>query len=273
MVEPWCTLLGAEVAGEDKVFCLNASRTSLRLGGGFVEVLEPDGAGILADAVAKRGAHLFGAGISCVDVSRFHSRMQSFTDVCSLESGQLFLKGEAVGIDGLRIVVSAHENRSKVGEIDYLYEATLLAADASKVTTRIAEVFDLDVGKFVAIESSHFGYAGVLTLFQRDRLHRFEVITPQDGGTSMARFFQKAGPSLYMAFAETSRIFEIEQRVRAAGEGVTVDRPESRSPSNPADQIWLHPSTLGGVMLGLSRPSMAWRWSGQPERVPGIDGD
>jgi hypothetical protein len=34
-----------------------------------------------------------------------------------------------------------------------------------------------------------------------------------------------------------------------------------------ADQIWLHPATLGGMMLGLSRPSMAWSWSGSPERV------
>ena len=37
------------------------------MGTGFIEVLEPDGAGILSDAVANRGPHLFAAGASCLD--------------------------------------------------------------------------------------------------------------------------------------------------------------------------------------------------------------
>jgi hypothetical protein len=48
---------------------------------------------------------------------------------------------------------------------------------------------------------------------------------------------------------------------------VTVDRPEGRRPDQSPDQVWIHPPTLGGVMLGVSRPSMAWMWSGHPERV------
>ena len=101
-------------------------------------------------------------------------------------------------------------------------------------------------------------------------LHRFEVITPLVPGNTMGRFFTRTGPCLYMAYAETSDILTIEERVKERGEGITLDRPDDRSDRLPADGLWLHPKTLGGVMLGLSRPTMAWRWSGHPERVEEI---
>jgi hypothetical protein len=73
-----------------------------------------------------------------------------------------------------------------------------------------------------------------------------------------------------MAYAETSDLLEIENRVKARGEAVTIDRPEGRSDDKPADGLWLHPKSLGGMMLGLSRPTKAWQWSGHPERVEQI---
>ncbi len=86
----------------------------------------------------------------------------------------------------------------------------------------------------------------------------------------MERYFSKFGQSLYMAFAETPDIRAIEDRAIALGAGFTVDRPADRDSRKNADQLWLHPRTLGGMMLGLSRPSMAWHWSGHPERVEAI---
>ena len=35
----------------------------------------------------------------------------------------------------------------------------------------------------------------------------------------------------------------------------------------PVDNLFLHPGALHGVMLGISRSSFAWTWSGCPERV------
>ena len=70
-----------------------------------------------------------------------------------------------------------------------------------------------------------------------------------------------------MEFAETANILSIEQKVFEQGWGMTIDRPDEYFEGFAADRIWLHPSTLGGVMLGLSRPSMAWRWSGSPKKV------
>ncbi|HAC60162.1 MAG TPA: hypothetical protein DCF73_17640, partial [Rhodobiaceae bacterium] len=131
-------------------------------------------------------------------------------------------------------------------------------------------LFGLDDSNYTEIVSDVFGYRGTLTLFERDQLHRLEVIEPTTPGTTMDRYFRKFGQSLYMAFAETSRINLIAERAAASGAGHTIDRPETRASHLPCDQLWLHPKALGGMMLGLSRPSMAWAWSGHPERVESL---
>ena len=269
-LDGWQSILGAEVSTVDKIACLNATRTSLRLGSGFVELLEPDGAGILADAVSHRGAHMFAAGASCLDVKQVQEKLSSRYNNITPEGGQLFVDGADIGIDGLRVVVSEHEERPQVGDIDFLYEATLLASSSEEETAKFADVFSLDAQEFVSINSPNFGYSGTLTLFRKDLLHRFEVITPLEPTNTMGRFFSKIGPCLYMAYAETSDLLEIEKRVKERGEAITVDRPEDRSDDLQADGLWLHPRSLGGMMLGLSRPTQAWKWSGHPERVEAI---
>lgn len=265
--EGWQTILGAQVCGSDKVACLNATRTSLRLGSGIVELLEPDGTGILADAVAARGAHMFSAGASCEDVTEVQASLSARFDNITSEGEQLFIDGSDIGIEGLRVVVSKHEEREQVGKTDFFYEATLLAANSEEETEKFSRVFSLDAQEFVEIKSPGFGYSGTLTLFRKDLLHRFEVISPLEPTNTMGRFFNKIGPCLYMAYAETSDLLEIEQSVKERGEAITVDRPADRGEDQVADGLWLHPKSLGGMMLGLSRPTKAWQWSGHPERV------
>lgn len=81
----------------------------------------------------------------------------------------------------------------------------------------------------------------------------------------MGRYHAREGACLYMGFGEAPDLLGIERQIQEGG--VTVDRPEGRTAYQSPDQIWIHPPTLGGVMLGVSRPSMAWMWSGHPERV------
>ena len=269
-IQRWVEVLGAELAGQSKIACLSANCTTLRIGRSEVEILEADGAGLVDDAVRQRGAHMFSAGASTHDVHAVQRKLAQLTSDALLEAGRLYIDGASINIPGLRLVVSPHEERSRVGLIDYLYEATVLAGDADALTRRFAEVFALDARDFAQIDSPRFGYDGQLTLFRSEALHRFEVITPLDLAKTMGRFFTKIGPCLYMSFAETSEILEIERRVKHLELGQTIDRPEDRSTELPADQIWLHPPTLGGVMLGLSRPTMAWSWSGKPDRVQPI---
>ena len=58
-IKAWQDLLGAQVEGSDVIQHLNADRTRLRLGKGFIEILQPKGPGVIADAIAARGATLF----------------------------------------------------------------------------------------------------------------------------------------------------------------------------------------------------------------------
>ena len=33
------------------------------------------------------------------------------------------------------------------------------------------------------------------------------------------------------------------------------------------DGLWIHPGALHGLLLGVSRTTLAWEWSGRPELV------
>ena len=94
-------------------------------------------------------------------------------------------------------------------------------------------------------------------------LDRVETIHPFDATKTMGRFFAKGGPCLYMCFAETDRPAEVRERALAhAADHWTGPRDGDRP-----DNQFLHPRALGGVMLGVSRTTWAWSWSGAPERI------
>jgi hypothetical protein len=261
----WVELLGAEPAGAQRIACLAARCSRYRLGRGWIELLEPDGAGPVADAVARRGGHLFAAGAAAADLDAVVAQLRNRGAEPLLEGGQAHLDPVASGI-GLRAVLSPDAALEPVGDVDFLYEVTLLVRDAPEAVGRCASLFGLDPSVFVPIESEQYGYAGSLTLFDRERLDRFEVITPNAAGNTMGRFFARAGESFYMAFAESAALAVIEERARESGGGFTRVPPDSGE-GRAADTVFLHPPALGGMMLGLSRPTMAWQWSGHPERV------
>jgi catechol 2,3-dioxygenase-like lactoylglutathione lyase family enzyme len=268
----WRARLGAEEVGRGRVAWLSARRTTLRAGRSDVELLEPDGEGLLADELRRRGrAHLFAAGATSDDPAATAAQAAKTGAEVRAEDGRQWI---AIEIEGapIRFVVSAPAERAPAGDLDYLYEATVLAADQAGAVDRIARTFALDPATFTTITSAAFGYTGVLTLFRPGRLHRFEVITPTDMAKTMGRYYGRERASFYMAFAESARLLEIEASAKAAGAGITLDRPAGRPDSVVADQLWLHPPTLGGMMLGVSRPTMAWTWSGAPERVEAVQG-
>ncbi|MBW2316129.1 MAG: hypothetical protein JRH10_18315 [Deltaproteobacteria bacterium] len=263
----WVSLLGAEHAGDDSIAGLGAKRSRYRLGDGFVELLEPDGAGEVGDAVSVRGAHLFAAGAATPDLAALRAHLHDRGVRPHEEAGQLHLDAEQTGGHGLRIVVSSEEALEPIGAVDGLYEVTNLVQDAKATSTACADLFGLAASAFVPIDSSHFGYDGFLTLFHPDRLHRFEVITPRVPENTMGRFFTRSGECLYMAFAESVELASIEERAAGEKVGFTAVPPAKGAGSDGPDTIFLHPKTLGGMMLGISRRHHAWTWSGSPERA------
>ncbi len=263
----WRARVGAEEVGRDRVGWLGARRTTLRAGTSDLELVEPDGEGLLADELRRRGrAHLFAAGATADDPAAMAARAARAGAACHAEGASQVITIE-IEVAPIRFVVSPPADRAKAGRLDFLYEATVLAADQAGAVERISRTFGLDSAHFTEITSETFGYTGVLTLFRPGQLHRFEVITPTDMQKTMGRYYARERASFYMAFAESGRMLEIERGARADGAGITVDRPPERADAITADQLWLHPPAMGGMMLGVSRPTMAWLWSGAPERV------
>lgn len=264
----WEQLLDAEPAGTSPRPALGAVAHRWRVGDGWLEVLTPDGDGIVSYALEARGGpHLFAGGFTTTDLDALSAHLDA-AGVKPLWDGERMVLDEAVtGVPGLRLLVGEHVDQESVGLIDTFYELTDLVADADAATRRLAEVLGLDAAAFEPIASDEYGYRGTLTLFQRDRLDRLEMITPDQAGTTMHRYYQRIGGGLYMAFAESGELAEIERRALDAGLGHTaVPAPGKRDPLG-AHTVFLHPDALGGMMLGLSRRSYAWTWSGHPERV------
>ncbi len=255
-------LLDAAIVREDRVRGLAAQRSVVRMGSSEVELLEPDGAGPVADYLAATQGGLFAAGFATPDMAHLRAELASSGVAYSDEGGQLFLAPEALGLPGLRAVISAAADRPAAGLVRHLYEATLLVQDCAAAVRAAASRFGLDAAHFVPIRSAEFGYEGVLTLFDPDRLDRMEIITPNDPGKTMGRFFARRGASWYMCYAEAADLRVIRARLLEHAPHDWTG-PRDGTPEN----LFIHPRALGGMMLGVSRTTYAWTWSGHPERV------
>jgi hypothetical protein len=255
-------LLGTETVRDDRVHSLGAARTTLRLGTSEIELLEPDGSGVTADFLASTRGGLFAAGFATPDLAALRSHVERRGVTVVEEGGQLHLAPEAVGLPGLRAVISREAERGSAGLARHLYEVTYLVPAHEPAAALAAATFGLDPARFVAIRSEQFGYEGVLTLFAPDRLDRIEVITPFDAGKTMGRFFARRGPSLYMCYAEADDLPALRARLL---EHAPQDWTGPRD--GPLDNLFIHPKALGGMMMGVSRTTFGWTWSGRPERV------
>ena len=198
-------LLDAGIVGEDRVGGLAARRTVLRLGSSEVELLEPDGAGVVADFLSAARGGLFAAGFATSNISGLRARLAALGVTCGEEGGQLFIEPRLPQLPGLRAVISrAASVPAAAGLVQHLYEATLLVSDFRAVVAAAAEAFGLEATYFVPIRSQEFGYEGVLTLFDPNQLDRMEIITPNDPVKTMGRFFARRGACWYMCFAEAA---------------------------------------------------------------------
>jgi hypothetical protein len=168
-----------------------------------------------------------------------------------------------LGVPGLRAVLSAEAERECVGLLDRFYEVTLLGAHWKETAERIAAQLALDARGFVPIRSAEYGYEGVLTLFHPARLDRIEVVTPLDPAKTMGRFFARRGPSLYMCYAESNDTAALRARLLECAREHWTGPREGLAPDN----LFVHPAALSGLLLGVSRRSFAWTWSGSPGRV------
>ena len=263
VAQRWVELLDARIDRTDTVPALAATRVVINVGDAQVEILQPTGPGLVADHLSAGRGGPFAAGVATDDLDSLRARFDA-CGVVPIELGeQLYLNGAALGIPGLDLVVSRHQPRDAVGLMSNLYEATHLTDDPDGTCSRFAEVFGLAQEQFVPISSDAYGYAGFLTLFDPAALHRIETIYPRDAEKTMGRYFGRFGPSMYMCYGETDNLPGLRERL------IELAPDDWTGSNDDPNGLFVHPRALGGVMLGVSRRSYAWTWSGSPDRVSG----
>jgi hypothetical protein len=257
----WCDLVAAVIDRREPEPTLGSRKTVLRIGDAEMEIHEPVETGPVAEHLQHSGGP-FAVGLAARDLDALLAHLERQKIVPqALAEGRWFCDSASLGIPGLRVVLSETEEHAPVGLLENLYECTHLTADAAASTAAIARVFGLDAGEFVAIGSDTYGYEGSLTLFDSQRLHRIETIHPYDRTKTMGRYFERFGPSLYMCYGEAADLAPIRERMKALA-------PDDWTGSDDdPDGMFIHPRATGSTMLGISRISHAWSWSGYPERI------
>jgi hypothetical protein len=259
VAERWESLLGAmrhESAIEPS---LGALRTRLHVGNGAVDIFSPSAPGIIESAFRRRGEHLFASAISTTDDFASIDDKAMAASV-PLTDGSILLPGDTFGAEGISIIVRRAEKRPSVGRIRQWYEGTMLVDDFRKTVLTIAGILGLDTSAHCVLESDEFGYNGILTLFEPGHLSRFEIVTPWSKSSTMNRFYKKNGQCLYMAFGESDHLVAVGGLLNADGFDYV-----KHSRDGAMTELWIPPAALGGVMVGMSVPNEAWRWSsGEP---------
>jgi hypothetical protein len=264
--ETFQRLFGAERARLDESAHLNAWRSILSIGESELELCEARGPGIVRDFLERWGEGLLCAGFASADPEALAANLESMRAPYVREGAQLYLPGTTTA--GFPMVISPLAERPRVGPVSFFYEATnTLDSDWKTVADLYSRLFQLDAQKFSPISSARFGYEGTLTLFDPPaRLDRIELSqTFPDRPSAMRRFVEKhGGDSLYMCYLETDDYDALQKRLRAGGATLI---PRGPSIETERDGCWVHPKSLHGLLLGISRHTLAWEWSGQPERV------
>jgi hypothetical protein len=255
-------VFGGELVRRDTLGPYHARRSTMAAGCSLIELLEPDGAGVVQDFVSQWQSGLFGVGFSVDDVGAAARHLETSGAQFEQSGGQLLLDPRATF--GMRTAISKHHERAPVGAIKWAYEVTNVVGDWRAASEQYARIFALDASRFSPITSKEFGYTGTLTLFNPpERLDRVEIAQITDYNLAMGRFHKRRGDSLYMFFVETDDVGALEHRLQALGARFAAHRRDEAGLA----ELFIHPSAFLGVLVGVSRTEHAWTWSGDPDRA------
>jgi len=257
-------VLGAQPAREAPSAYLGAARLILAVGSSEVELCEPSGPGPAAEHLRSQGEGLMTAGFSTRDMAALRANLERHGCRFASEGAQVYL--EPSETLGMRVVVTPDAARPAVGLVRHLYEVTnTLISDWLAAADRYTRIFGLDPSRFSPIASERFGYVGTLAMFSpQDRLDRIEISQVTNAKSAMGRWVARRGDSLYMCYVEADDVRPIIERLTARGGRFTPRGPDA---TTERDGLWVHPSVLCGLLLGVSRTTVGWEWSGQPARV------
>ena len=252
-------ILGAECVREDTSKLLAARRTVVQAGISEFELLEPAGEGPVAAHLERWGEGILGVGFSTTDLSALSRRLSQRGITYSEEGGRLFIASDQT--PGMNVVLSPHEERSPVGLVNWLYEVTNVVDDHQQAAAFYADAFGLDASNFSPIASERYGYGGQLLLFNPpQQLDRIELSQITEPSRPMGRFHARRGQSIYMGYVETDDVAAVQRTLEARGA-----RYAGRTDDPNPEGLFIHPTALHGMLMGVSRTNLAWTWSGHPE--------
>jgi hypothetical protein len=253
----FAAVLGAQKIGEDTISALGAHRTTVRAGTAEFELLEPSGDGPVTEHLAERPEGIFAGGFASREVAALARHLAGRGIEYTEEGEQLFIAPDQTR--GMRMVISPLSEESSPGLIDHLYEVTNIVDDHKDSAAFYADAFALDASGFSPIASDQWGYTGTLTLFDPPaHLDRIEL-TQTNQPLAMGRFYERRGQSIYMCYAETADTGPIKNALEDRGARFTAGREDG------GGNIFIHPTALCGMLMGISRTNLAWTWSGRPE--------
>lgn len=247
---------------------LNARCQVLALGSSQVELCQPLGDGLAQRRLEARGEGLLCGGVATPDLPALRKRLESHGVACAEADGRIYVDGQ--NQHGLPLVVSedAGAGIAGAGPVEFLYELTVVVKSKwADVAERYAQTLGLSREREVGITFDRFGYTGTLMMFRDNELDRIEISEAHDLKYPMGRFAAKHGDNLYMCYVQVNDLARILDNLERHGGSWT------RRTTTPVerDGLWIHPKVLNGVLLGVSRHSLAWGWSGHPERILPLD--
>jgi catechol 2,3-dioxygenase-like lactoylglutathione lyase family enzyme len=254
----WGALFGATKLDEGGSRFLNAHKTTAQAGETLFEFLQPAGPGPVEDFQTRWGQGLYGAGFSTPSLLDMGRHLDSQAVKFTNEKDQLFV--DLAATPGMPTTIVEDSARERVGDISFVYEVTNPVPDWQDTAALYTRIFGLDPTRFSPITSEGYGYTGTLTLFDPpNRLDRIEITQTSDGG-AMDRFFQKRGPSLYMCYIEVEDVTALAGCLEAQNLrfNLSEGQPEGTG-------LFIHPSALFGMLMGVSKTNYAWTWSGRPQ--------
>lgn len=259
-VTTFADVLGAEKVREDKLGApYNARRSVVQAGDSEFELLEPDGEGLVSRHIETWREGIFAAGFSTSDLPEVSGLLEDANISVTAHGRQVWIEPDQTR--GMRTVLQQAEKRDRVGAISGLYEVTNVVSDHEEASRFYTSAFGLDASRFAPIKSDVYGYVGTLTLFDPPtKLDRIEITQIAEPARAMGRFHARRGDSVYMCYAEADN-------VRAIGE--RLDANDARYERFGDDMgLFVHPSALAGMLMGISLTNVGWRWSGRPELAP-----
>ena len=261
--QTFADLLDAQQVREDESDLLQARRSVLQAGASEFELLEPRGEGPVQAHLQRWGEGIFASGFATADLSGLSQRLTERGIAWREEGKQVYLEPDAT--PGMRVVLTEEAERSPACLVRWLYEVTNIVDDHEGAAQFYADAFGLDPARFSPIESDRYGYTGQLLLFNPPaRLDRIELSQITDPARAMGRFAGRRGQSIYMCYVETDDVAAIIERLKRH-EARWAGRSDDANPEG----LFIHPASLHGVLLGVSRTNLAWAWSGQPELARG----